>query len=85
MLSMPKPFYPRRARERGIEGKVALKVWITIDGTVQRAEVVKSSGFDLFDQAARESALEATFKPALKAGVPTTAEKTMVVAFSLVE
>lgn len=85
MLFMPKPLYPQRARERGIEGKVTVKVLVTPEGTVERAEVVKSSGYELLDQNAQESALEARFKPALKAGVPAPAEKTMVITFSLVE
>jgi protein TonB len=85
MTFMPKPTYPRSARERGSEGKVSIRVWVTAEGTVERAEVARGSGSDLLDQAARESALEARFKPALKAGVPCAAEKTMVVTFSLVE
>ena len=85
MVSMPKPFYPQRARERGGEGKVTVKVWVNAEGAVERAEVVKGSGFELLDRSAHESALEARFKPALKAGVPAPAEKTMVVTFSLVE
>lgn len=85
MVSMPKPPYPQRARERGMEGKVGVKVWVAADGTVDRAEVVQSSGSELLDRAAEESALEATFKPALRAGVPAAAEKTMVVTFSLIE
>ena len=85
MVSMPKPPYPQRARERGVEGKVGVKVWVAADGTVDRAEVVQSSGSELLDRAAEESALEATFKPALRAGVPAAAEKTMVVSFSLIE
>jgi len=85
MLSMPKPFYPPRARERGMEGKVTVRVWVNAEGSVERAELVKGSGFELLDRSAHESALEARFKPALKAGVPAPAEKTMVVTFSLVE
>jgi protein TonB len=85
MVSMPKPPYPQRARERGVEGKVGVKVWVAADGTVDRAEVVQSSGSELLDRAAEESALEATFKPALRSGVPAAAEKTMVVSFSLIE
>jgi protein TonB len=85
MVSMPKPFYPQRARERGIEGKVTVKVWVNAEGLVDRAEVVQGSGFELLDHSAHESALEARFKPALKAGVSAPAEKTIVVTFSLVE
>jgi protein TonB len=85
MTFMPKPLYPRSARQRGVEGKVSVKVWVTAEGTVERAEVVKGSGSELLDRAAHESALEARFKPALKAGVPTGAEKTMVITFSLIE
>ena len=85
MTFMPKPLYPRSARAQGVEGKVSVKVWVTDDGSVERAEVVKGSGSDLLDREAHESALEARFKPALKAGVPTAAEKIMVVTFDLFE
>lgn len=85
LLSIPKPAYPQTARSRGVEGKVGLKVYVTPDGTVERAEVVKSSGVESFDDAARESALAARFEPALQAGIPTAADKTIIVTFSLLE
>ena len=85
MTYMPKPLYPRSARQAGVEGKVRVTVWVTAEGSVERAEVVKGSGSELLDRAAHESALEARFKPALKAGVPTAGEKTMVITFSLTE
>ena len=85
LISIPKPAYPRTARERGVEGKVGVKVLVDAQGHVESAEVVQSSGLESFDLAARESALAAQFAPALKAGVPSAAVRTILVTFSLLE
>jgi TonB family protein len=85
LLSIPKPAYPHTARERGVEGKVGIRVLVSPQGGVERAEVVNSSGLESFDSAALESALAAKFAPGLQAGIPSAAEKTIVVTFSLLE
>jgi TonB family protein len=58
---------------------------VSPQGGVERAEVVNSSGLESFDSAALESALAAKFAPGLQAGIPSAAEKTIVVTFSLLE
>jgi len=85
LITLPKPAYPPTARARGVEGKVGIRVSITAQGSVERADVVQSSGVESFDTAARESALQAHFQPAMQGGVPAPAEKTIVVTFSLLE
>ena len=47
--------YPSTARLNGWEGKVVLKVSIRHDGQLKDVEVVKSSGYELLDQAAMEA------------------------------
>ena len=81
----PKPPYPSVARRQSIEGRVELSLSVSPQGTVREATVVKSSGSDALDEAAVASSYEATFQPALRAGVPTEAQKNVVVNFSLVE
>ena len=85
LLSIPKPAYPHTTRERGVEGKVGIRVLVSAQGIVERAEIVQSSGLESFDAAALESALAAQFAPGLQAGIPSAAEKTIVVTFSLLE
>lgn len=85
LVSLPKPAYPPTARARGIEGKVGIRVSITAQGSVERADVVQSSGVESFDTAAHESALQAHFQPALQGGVAAPSQKTIVITFSLLE
>lgn len=81
----PQPEYPARARRQAIEGRVELAISVSPQGTVREATVAKSSGSEALDQAAVASSYDAKFKPALRAGVPTSAQKNVVVTFSLVE
>lgn len=43
--------YPRMARERGIEGVVQVRFKILPSGTVERVEILKSSGSEILDAA----------------------------------
>ena len=62
----PQPSYPEASRKRGEEGEVLLKVEVFANGRVGRAEVAKSSGFTLLDEAALKTVGNWRFKPALK-------------------
>jgi periplasmic protein TonB len=48
----PAPRYPQQAREKGIEGKVILKVTVDEDGNVRRVRLEKSSGSKILDRRA---------------------------------
>lgn len=49
----PEPDYPRLARLKGIEGKVVLKVQISVENPVEKSiTIAHSSGSDLLDQTA---------------------------------
>jgi protein TonB len=43
--------YPRLARERGIEGVVRVRFRLTSSGTVEKIEIVQSSGSEILDSA----------------------------------
>jgi TonB family protein len=43
--------YPRLARDRGIEGLVRVRFRLTSSGTVEKIEIVQSSGSDILDSA----------------------------------
>ncbi|MGO9606756.1 MAG: energy transducer TonB [Candidatus Binataceae bacterium] len=51
----PAPPYPARSRRRAEEGTVTLHVLVAIDGSVERAEIAESSGFDDLDRSALET------------------------------
>ncbi|SHG53442.1 energy transducer TonB [Massilia sp. CF038] len=62
------PAYPREARRLGQKGSVQLKFMIDTDGSVSEAEVEKSSGHPLLDNAGLAAIRLCKFQPALKDG-----------------
>ena len=57
------PKYPRKALEKGLEGKPIVKVWILEDGSVEKAELIISSGITSIDKAALIAAKKSKFYP----------------------
>lgn len=82
VLSNPAPQYPDIARKAGIEGTVFVKMWVAKDGTVKRAEIVKSSS-ELFDHAAVEAARQWKFTPAIMNNAPVSVFVTVPFKFRL--
>ncbi len=62
------PVYPDSARRAGIEGSTWVKALVDTIGAVSSALVFKTSGNELLDQAAVESALKCKYQPALSNG-----------------
>jgi protein TonB len=62
-IQAPRPDYPPLAKRMGEQGKVVLRVLVNERGHPERAEVQKSSGSIRLDEAARQGALRALFKP----------------------
>ncbi|KAK3604773.1 hypothetical protein CHS0354_000431 [Potamilus streckersoni] len=62
--------YPESARRAGLEGKVFLRVLVGKDGRSEKVQVLKSSGSDILDRAAKESLEKSTYTPALQNGQP---------------
>jgi protein TonB len=77
------PRYPRRARSRGQEGRVVIRISVLDNGRVGSAEVASSSGYSSLDRAALKVVQGWRFKPALRAGKPVTATLTVPVVFRL--
>jgi len=65
-LHNPQPKYPIASRKMSEEGKVILRVFVGVDGTVQKIELKNSSGFARLDQSAMETVKEWKFVPAKK-------------------
>lgn len=75
--------YPRRARRRGVEGTVVLRIWLDRTGRVTRVEVVESSGSVVLDDAAKAGAERWRFVPAMRNGMPIADWTTGTVRFEL--
>jgi protein TonB len=65
-----RPVYPKEAIRNEWTGRVTIAFLIGVDGTVKDAKIVKSSGHDVLDNAARDSLSLCRFKPATVDGKP---------------
>lgn len=63
-LSNPAPRYPLEARRNGWEGVVLLNVSVNNLGYSTRVDIVKSSGYEVLDNAAAKTIKEWKFRPA---------------------
>jgi protein TonB len=78
------PPYPPIARRLGAEGKVTLRLMVSPEGRVARADVVASSGRQDLDQSAQQWIVAHwTYTPALSNGAPAPAQVLASVTFSL--
>jgi protein TonB len=69
-LQAPQPVYPPMSRRMGEQGKVVLRVLVSEKGKPDQVLVQTSSGFARLDEAGRQAALRALFKPHLEDGRP---------------
>lgn len=76
------PKYPEDAMRDNLEGIVYLNVWITAEGTVKKAEVLKSDAAVL-NQAAIDAVRQWEFTPAKKDGKPIAVWVTIPFKFRL--
>lgn len=79
----PKPPYPNRARERGWQGRVLLRVSVDVRGRVLSIELAQSSGFGILDRAARDAVGRWRFTPATRSGRPVPGVALVPVVFAL--
>jgi protein TonB len=77
------PAYPALARQRGLEGRVVVRLVIRADGVPDDISVAQSSGFDSLDRAAVEAIRQWRFEPARRAGMPVPEERLAPVVFRL--
>ena len=82
VVSKPKPAYTAEARERRIEGEVALRVRFGADGRAEVLKVLRGLGYGL-DEAAAHAVEAMQFRPALRAGTPVDSVLSVAVAFRL--
>lgn len=82
-LNNPSPTFPAVSRRLGEQGKVTLRVLISIQGLPERVEIAKSSGFDRLDRAALDTVKRWKFVPGKRNGVPEAMEYLVPVNFVL--
>ena len=82
----PPPVYPTAARRREQQGTVTVRVLIGADGSVERAEVAESSGFDSLDDAALDTVRSRwRFVPARHGGLAVESWVLVPIRFALIE
>jgi protein TonB len=70
---------------RSEQGRVLLRVFVSIDGRAERIELQKSSGFERLDQAAEQAVQRWKFTPARQGDQTLAAWVTVPIDFRLVE
>lgn len=77
------PVYPDQARRWHQEGVVVLALFINEKGTLDKVEIIKSSGFSLLDAAAVKAMRQSQFSPAMDGAVPIRSRAEATVTFRL--
>jgi protein TonB len=81
----PRPGYPERALRQGIEGRVLVRLLVSLEGTVVRVVIEESSGSRLLDAAAVSALRRWRFTPATRRGEPVAATVRVPVEFHIAE
>lgn len=82
-IQPPQPEYPPVSKRLGEEGKVMLRILVNEKGQAERVEVHKSSGSLRLDEAARQAASRARFKPYLEDGRAVAVYALVPINFSI--
>jgi len=85
ILSLPEPVYPVLSRKRGEEGRVVVKVLVSVKGELRSAEIIASSSHSMLDRAALEAVKKAAFLPAIVNGRPVESATKLAYRFELEE
>lgn len=82
-LHNPAPEYPEAAMDRGLEGKVLMKVHVQPNGKPDTINVTKSSGHSMLDDAAVRTVKQWSFVPAMRGKTPIAGWVTVPITFNL--
>jgi len=77
------PVYPYKARERGTEGAVQIKMLVNTDGTVGEVLILEARPRDVFEEAVLKAVPQWKFRPGKIDGEPVTAWVVTTVRFEL--
>ncbi len=67
-IQAPQPIYPSISKRLGEQGKVMLRILINENGQPEQVTIAQSSGSARLDEAGRQAALRALFKPHIEDG-----------------
>jgi protein TonB len=82
-LKNPPPPYPVQARRRGLEGRVLVRATVAATGECTGAELRRSSGHAILDEAALRAVRAWHFVPAMRDGRPVAAGVDIPIVFRL--
>jgi protein TonB len=77
------PVYPPLARERGLEGRVVVRLMVGVDGMPTEVRVAYGSSVEALDAAALDAVRQWRFEPERRAGVGLPEERLAPVVFRL--
>lgn len=77
------PVYPRRAQQRGIEGRTVVGAIVEADGSVSSTSIETSSGDDSLDRSARDAVAKFKFQPGRKDGEAVRSRVLIPIRFQL--
>jgi protein TonB len=80
-IEMAALVYPEKAYLNRIAGKVRLRIYISADGRIDKADIVAAVPAGHFEQAAIDAVQRTRFQPARKAGRPVRTQKLIEVEF----
>ncbi len=81
--SIVKPDYPALSRRRAETGVASVRFVVGVTGSIEQAELVKSSGYARLDEAALAAVRASTCHPYVENGSPLRVANTQPFAFSL--
>lgn len=67
-IQAPQPVYPPMSKRMGEQGKVVLRVLVNVSGKPDQVQIQTSSGSARLDEAGRQAAMRALFKPHVEDG-----------------
>ena len=82
-LNNPKTVSPIMARRHGLQGAVLLNVEVLENGLSGQISILKSSGYEVLDNAALQAVKSWRFVPARQGGRPITRQFKIPIVFSL--
>jgi TonB family protein len=75
--------YPKSAQQNNYYGNTTIEVFISKTGSVMDARVIRSSGYAVLDNAAKEYCEKVIFNPAMAGGSPINSRSVLKVKFDL--
>lgn len=79
----PKPKYPSKAKSRGWQGEVLLRVQVSDEGFTDAVAIERSSGYEILDESAIDAIKQWRFTPARRGETPIASSVIMPIIFIL--